>query len=56
MLEAYLARAWEEVRSARDARWRKNAWCLASLVILMSASVGLPVPFLDVVVRFASPL
>lgn len=26
----------------RDARWRKNAWCLASLVVLVLAGAGQP--------------
>jgi hypothetical protein len=27
----------------RDARWRKNVWCLASLVVLVLAGSGQPV-------------
>jgi hypothetical protein len=34
--EARIARAWEEVRAVRDARRRRNAWCLMGLAVVVA--------------------
>lgn len=34
------ALAWEEVRARRDERWRKNAWCVVSLLVVAWAGAG----------------
>jgi hypothetical protein len=37
---AHVALVWQEARAMRDARWRRNAWCLVSLVVLVLAGAG----------------
>ena len=38
--DAREALAWEEVRAMRDERWRKNAWCVVSLLVFAWAGAG----------------
>jgi type IV secretory pathway component VirB8 len=38
--EAHLARIWEEVRTIRDARLRRNAWCLICIMMIVWRAIG----------------